>query len=123
MMRKLLIAMLASSAVAGTVPAVAFAHDESGYGSDNDNWNNGGSDYRQFEQEYQHIWQGIQHGLGDGSLTRRQAYQFYREMRYIRARADWQERSGNYDSEDIQARLESLHERMHIAHARGHERM
>jgi hypothetical protein len=33
------------------------------------------------------------------------------------------ERSGRYDPEDTQARLESLHEAMHAAHERGHERL
>ena len=123
-MRKFLIAMMASSALAMSVPVVAQAHnDEPGVASSDDAWNNGGASYADFDQEYQHIWQGIQHGLSDGSYTRRQAYQFYREMRNIRARANWQERSGNYDPQWVQARLESLHERMHIAHEQGHERL
>lgn len=123
-MRKFLIAIMASSALAMAIPVVAQAHnDEPGVASADDDWNNGGANYADFDQEYQHIWQGIQHGLSDGSYTRREAYRFYREMRNIRARAYWEERSGNYDPEDTQARLESLHERMHIAHERGHERL
>jgi outer membrane receptor protein involved in Fe transport len=90
---------------------------------DDDAWNNGGATYADFDQEYQHIWQGIQHGLSDRSYTRREAQGFYRAMQQIRARANWMERSGRYDPEDTQARLESLHEAMHAAHERGHERL
>src|SRR5258708_14307986 len=49
-----------------------------------DDWNNGGDSYAEFNQEYQHIWQGIQHGLSDGSYTRRQAQGFYRAMQQIK---------------------------------------
>jgi hypothetical protein len=87
-----------------------------------DAWNNGGATYADFNQEYRHIWQGIQHGLSDGSYTRRQAQGFYRAMQQIRARANWMDRSGRYDPEDIQARLERLHDTMHDAHEQGHER-
>ena len=94
-----------------------------GGGGDDEAWNNGGASYADFNQEYQHIWQGIQHGLSDGSYTRRQAQGFYRAMQQIRARANWMERNGRYDPEDTQARLERLHETMHAAHERGHERL
>ena len=87
-----------------------------------DTWNNGGASYADFNQEYQHIWQGIQHGLSDGSYTRRQAQGFYRAMQQIKARADWMQRSGRYDPQDTQARLERLHDTMHDAHEQGHER-
>ena len=86
-----------------------------------DTWNNGGDTYAEFDQEYQHIWQNIQHGVSDGSYTRRQAQGFYRAMQQIKARASWMERNGRYDPEDTQARLERLHETMHTAHERGHE--
>ena len=98
--------------------AVQDAHHDDG----DETWNNGGANYADFNQEYQHIWQGIQHGVSDGSYTRRQAQGFYRSMQQIKARADWMERSGRYDSEDTQARLERLHETMHSAHERGHDR-
>lgn len=86
-----------------------------------DQWNNGGATYADFNQEYQHISQGIQHGLSDGSYSRSQARGFYRAMQRIKARADWMERSGRYDPQDTQARLERLHEAMHAAHERGHQ--
>jgi serine phosphatase RsbU (regulator of sigma subunit) len=90
-------------------------------GQSGDTWNNGGDTYAAFEQEYQHIWQTIQHGVSDGAYTRRQAQGYYRAMQQIRARANAMERQGRYDPEDTQARLERLHETMHAAHERGHE--
>lgn len=123
-MRKFIVAMMASSALAMMIPVIAQAHDnETGVASAEEEWNNGGATYQDFDQEYQHIWQGIQHGLSDGSYTQREAYQFYREMRNIRARASWEERQGYYAPEEIQARLERLHQRMHTAHERGHDRL
>ncbi|MDB5416836.1 MAG: hypothetical protein JWP50_255 [Phenylobacterium sp.] len=121
-MNKLLVALLATSAIGLGAPAVATAHPDDGYAAQDD-WNNGGDSYDEFNQEYQHIWNGIQHGLGDGSYTPRQAQQFFRAMQQIRARADWMERSGYYDPQDIQNRLERLHDYMHMAHERGHERL
>ena len=125
-MTKWMIALLASSVLAAGVPAIAQAHSDDQYGAyshdDDNDWNNGGASYEQFDEEYRHIWAGIQHGLSDGSYTRREAQQFYREMQRIRARADWEQRNGDYDSDETQARLESPHERMHTAHERGHQR-
>ena len=123
-MKRLLIALAATTVLAAG--GVASAHDfpgqnEGGYDQDED-WNNGGSDYSQFQQEYDHITQGIQHGLSDGSYTRYQAAQYYRELQNIRRWAYYQQENGDYDSGQTQARLERLHERMHRAHARGHQR-
>ncbi len=94
--------------------------DQGQVGGD-DNWNTGGDTYADFNQEYQHIWQGIQHGVSDGSYTRLQAQGFYRAMQQIRARAEYMERSGRYDPQDTQPRLERLHNVMHDAHERGHQ--
>lgn len=119
-MKKVLVALLATSALGLGLPAFAHEHPDAPYVQNND-WNNDVDDYAEFNQEYQHIWQGIQHGVSDGSYSPRQAQQFYRAMQQIRARADWMERSGAYDPEDIQQRLEWLHDRMHVAHERGHQ--
>jgi hypothetical protein len=69
-MKRLLVALLATSTLALAVPA--FAHDPQAPGTD-ESWNNGGATYGDFSQEYQHIWDGIQHGVGDGSYTQAQA--------------------------------------------------
>ena len=121
-MKKLMVALLATSTMAFAVPALAHELTDEATAQD-DNWNNGGGDFAAFDQEYHHIWDSIQHGLSDGSYTPRQARQFYRAMQQIHARADWMERTGAYDPEDIQMRLERLHNYMHIAHERGHERL
>jgi hypothetical protein len=116
-MRKLLLGLMAVSALA--IAAPVFAHeDDQGF---DENWS--AASYQDFTPMYRHIWQGIQHGISDGSYTQWEARRFYRELQSIRARAWWEQRSGNYDPQDIGYRLQSLHERMHIAHERGHERM
>src|SRR5258708_7520484 len=113
-MKRLIVALLATSTMSLAVPAFAHPdHPETPGTVAAEQWNNGGDSYGEFNQEYQHIWQGIQHGLSDGSYTRRQAQGFYRAMQQIKARADWMERSGRYDPQDTQARLERLHEMMH----------
>ena len=120
-MKRLILALVATSTLALAAPAFAHEPGEQGYQSSED-WNNGGDTYANFDQEYQHIWQMIQHGVNDRSYTRYQAARFYRDMRRIRARAYSAQQSGNYDPEDIQNRLEQVHERLHAAHDGGHDR-
>lgn len=110
---------MAASALGLAAPA--FAHPDDGDNGADETF--AAATYQDFSPMYQHIWQGIQHGMSDGSYTRWQGRRFYRELQGIRARAIWEERSDNYDPEDINARLQSLHERMHIAHDAGHERL
>jgi hypothetical protein len=114
-MRKLTLVLLAAAGVALAAPALAHAHDE------DDDWSV--ESYGDFGQQYQHIWRGIEHGLSDGSFTPGQARYFYRALRGIQGRADWEYRTGRFDPDEISARLDELHERMHVAHQRGHERM
>ncbi len=120
-MKRLILALVATSTLALAAPAFAHEPGEQGYESAEE-WDNGGQTYGDFDQEYQHVWQMIQHGVNDRSYTRYQAARFYRDMRRIRARAYYAEQSGNYDPEDAQARLEQLHERLHTAHDAGHDR-
>jgi hypothetical protein len=113
-MKKLLLALLATSTLAVAAPALA--HDEG-----DDDWS--APSYSDFDQQHHPIWDGIQYGLSDGSYTPWQARRFSRELQSIRARAWWEQSRGYYDPEDTDARLESLHTRMHIAHDQGHERL
>ena len=120
-MKRLIVGLMAASAIA--IAAPAFAHND-------DDPNDNGADeeyssqtYEDFTPMYQHIWQVIQHGVSDGSYTSYQARRFYRELQGIRYRASWEERSGQYDPQDISYRLQALHDHMHIAHQRGHDRM
>lgn len=114
-MKKLVLAVLATSVLAMAAPALAHGDDGG------DDWT--AESYGDFSQQYHHIWDGIQHGLSDGSYTPREAQYFYRQLRSIQARAAWENQTGQYDPDEITARLENLHERMHIAHERGHERL
>ena len=114
MKRFVLAALAATSLVAVAAPALAHEGDD-------DDWTV--ESYGAFSQQYHHIWDGIQHGLSDGSYTPREAQYFYRQLRSIQARADWEQRTGQFDPDEINDRLQDLHERMHIAHQRGHERM
>lgn len=114
-MKKLILAALAAASLAA-VAAPALAHE-----GDDDDWSI--ESYDAFAQQYHHIWDGIQHGMSDGSYSPGQAQYFYRQLRGIQARADWEQRTGQFDPEEISDRLQDLHERMHVAHERGHERM
>ena len=111
-MRTIILAGLAAAALAFAGPALAHGDDD---------WT--AESYGDFSQQYQHIWDGIQHGVSDGSYTPWQARRFYRALQDIRAQAYWQERNGDYDAQDIGERLERLHDTMHEAHERGHERI
>lgn len=64
----------------------------------------------------------VRHGLSDGSISRRRAAIFYRELESIRREAYRSERYGNYQHGYIQARMAQLHQRMHLKHERGHDR-
>jgi hypothetical protein len=114
-MKKLVLAALAATSLM-VVAAPALAHE-----GDDDDW--AVESYDSFNQQYHHIWDGIQHGVSDGSYTPREANYFYRQLRSIQARADWEQRTGQFDPEEISDRLNDLHERMHVAHQRGHERL
>jgi hypothetical protein len=119
-MKHLLVALLATSTIALGAPAFAHEGPEQAGAAADEQWSNGGATYSDFNQEYQHIWDGIQHGLSDGSYTRTQAQQYFRAMEEIRARAEAMEQGDRYDPRDTQARLEQLHNVMHDAHERGH---
>ena len=113
-MKKILLALLATSTLAIAAPALA--HD------DDDDWGRAPT-YQSFQEQYRHIWQGIWHGLSDGSYTSVQANYFADQLRSIQRRAYYDTRSGDYDPSWTEAQLDRLHERMHIAHERGHERL
>lgn len=113
-MKKLLLAALAATSLA-IAAAPALAHE-----GENDDWTV--DSYGAFSQQYHHIWDGIQHGISDGSYTPREAQYFYRQLRGIQARAEWERRTGQFDPDEINDRLQDLHDRMHVAHERGHER-
>ncbi len=116
-MKHILLTLLAASSLAAAAPALAHGDDN----GDDEAWT--AQSYGDFSGLYDHIMQGIRHGISDGSYTRWQARRFYRQLQQIRQRADWEQRNGDYDVQDIQYRLQRLHDVMHVAHERGHERL
>jgi hypothetical protein len=115
-MKKVIAILLASSAVL-VVPAVANAHEN--------DWQRESRQYGNFGQELDHLYDGVEHGLSDGSYSRGQARYYYRAINSVRRRLDaYQENDGylnRWEAQDIQNRLESLHQDMHQAHAEGHQ--
>jgi opacity protein-like surface antigen len=120
-MKKLLGALLAAAAI-GAVASPALAHPDDE--DDNGGYSQYFGGYQNFDALYQHDWQGIQHGLSDGSYTPREARYFAMQLRGIRQReAYFRSRDGwlsPQEGRDIQVRLERLHEVMHQAHEDGH---
>ncbi|MDB5465346.1 MAG: hypothetical protein JWQ46_108 [Phenylobacterium sp.] len=119
-MKKLIGALLAAAAI-GAVASPALAHPDD---EDTGNFSQYFGGYQNFDALYQHDWQGIQHGLSDGSYTPREARYFGMQLRNIRQReAYYRSRDGWLspdEGRDIQVRLERLHETMHQAHEDGH---
>ncbi len=109
-MKKLLFGVAAIATFALAAPV--FAHDQ------DEQWSV--DSYSSLPQLDQHIREGIAHGLSDGSFTRREARYFYRQLQTIRYRAQWEDQNDQFDPEDISARLQDLHDRMHEAHEDGH---
>ena len=123
-MKRFLTAVAASALLVAA--GAANAHDlpygqQQGEASQDQEWNNGGADYSQFQQEYDHILQSIRHSMSDGSLSRRQGAQFYRELQSIKRAAYSEEENGDYNSGWVQERLEQLHNRIHATHDREHQ--
>lgn len=120
-MKKLLGALLAAATI-GAVASPALAHPDDE--DDNGGYSQYFDGYQNFDALYQHDWQGIQHGLSDGSYTSREARYFTMQLRNIRQReAYFRSRDGGLspqEGRDIQVRLERLHEVMHQAHEDGH---
>jgi hypothetical protein len=105
--------------------------DRSGYGgvyvqgnvgreTESDYW--GVESYNDFGTDYRHIADNIQRGRENGFYTSYQARGYYQQLQQIRSRADWQQRSGRFDSEDIEMRLTRLRVSMHAAREYGQGR-
>lgn len=120
-MKKLFGVLLAAVAI-GAVASPALAHPDDE--DDNGGYSQYFGGYQSFDGLYQHDWQGIRHGLSDGSYSPREARYFAQQLRDIRQReAYFRSRDGwlsPNEGRDIQIRLERLHEVMHQAHEDGH---
>lgn len=120
-MKMLIAALLATSAVAAAGPASAQRYDGGQYSD----WDRGGQS--RFAQQFDHAYEGIQHGVEDGSYTRWEAQQLYGQVRELRRRlAYYQRNDGRLDGRerrDLEWRLQRLHQVMHDAHEDGHEQV
>ena len=86
---------------------------------EDDYW--GVESYEDFNNDYRHIWMEIRHGREEGSLSRYDADRYIDRLRRIRERADWQQRAGRFDPEDIEAQLRDLRQTIHYARREGQE--
>ncbi len=84
-----------------------------GRDNEGDYW--GVESYDDFNADYRHIADNIQRGRENGFYNSYQARGYFQQLQQIRSRADWQQRSGRFDPEDIEVRLTRLRESMHAA--------
>ena len=121
-MKHLLTALFAATAISA-VAAPAFAHDPAPVNQQQQGRYFG--EYDNFDELYQHDMQMIQHSMNDGAYTRREARMFISQLRSIKQRENYyRSRDGELDpneGQDIQARLERLHDAMHDSHEEGHD--
>ena len=80
---------------------------------ENDYW--GVESHDDFSADYRHIWESIQRGREDGTFTPYEARRYAQQLQQIRTRADWQERRGQFDPQDIEDRLSQLRRVMYVA--------
>jgi hypothetical protein len=91
-----------------------------GHETESDYW--GVESYDDFGADFRHISDSIQRGRENGFYTSDQARTYYQQLRQIRTRADWQQRNGRFDSEDIEMRLTRLRQSMHASREYGRGR-
>lgn len=122
-MRKFLFLAAAYATLAIAAPVSAHEnereHEQPSYSFDR----SGG----EIRQEFDHLEQGIRHGLDDGSLNHWQARGFQQQIWQLRRLESYERyQNGGYLSEwqtrDLNSRLSRLHEVMHFEHEEGHER-
>lgn len=120
-MKHLLTALLAAAAI-GAVSVPALAHEPEQTTQQDGRYF---GEYDNFDELYSHDVGVIQHSLRDGAYTRREARMFMAQLRGIKQRENYyRSRDGELsdnEGEDIQGRLERLHDAMHDAHEEGHQ--
>ena len=124
-MRRVLGVLLASAAMAMALPQSASAHERGQQGRYSD-WEDRDNDaYRRFFEELQHLDEGVEHGLNDGSIDPRDARQFDRAIGSAQQQlASYYRRQGylnRWQVQDIQRRIEQIHVIMHEVHDDGHD--
>lgn len=124
-MRRVLSVLLASAAMALALPPSASAHERGQQGR-YDDWEDRDNDaYDRFYEELQHLDDGVEHGLNDGSIDRHDARQFDRAIGSVQQQLVYYYRKQGYLSrwqvQDMQRRIEQLHILMHDVHDDGHD--
>ena len=124
-MKPIAMTLLAGAMLAASLPAAA--QYSPAYGGpavrhdDNASWSGDVRGYDDFGRLYARIQRRIDHGLRDGSYTRRQADLYRIQARNIRVRADIQQRRGTFDPRETSLLLNRLLDRMQVARVRGRE--
>ena len=103
-MKRHFAALFAAGALIIAVPTAASAQERGYFGQGqyyggqygSSEWNRNNRGYDNLQRQFQHAYDGIQHGLRDGSFNRREA-------------------------RDLDRQLARLHAVMHEAHESGHE--
>ena len=125
-MKPIVMSLIAGAVFAAGVPAAAQYAPYYGNGTavrydDNGGWSGEVRGYDDFSRLYGRIQRRIEHGLRDGSYTRRQADLYRGQARNIRIRADIEQRRGTFDPRETSLLLNRLLDRMQVAHERGHD--
>jgi hypothetical protein len=132
-MKRHLVALFAASALVIAVPTAASAQERGYFGQGQyyggqyggNEWNRNNRGYDNIRRQFQHAYDGVQHGLRDGSFTRREARYFYQVIGELRQRLDFYRYNDGYldrrEARDLDRRLGRLHAIMHQAHENGHE--
>jgi len=81
--------------------------------NESDYW--GVGSYDDFGADFRHISDNIQRGRENGFYTSYQARSYYQQLQAIRTRADYQQRTGRFNPDDIEMRLTSLRQPMHAS--------
>jgi hypothetical protein len=133
MMKRHLAALMAAGALVMAVPTAASAQERGYFGQgryygghyDGADWNRDNRGYYNLRRQVQHAYDGVRHGLRDGSFTRREARYFYQVIGDLRERLDYYRDTDGYldrrEARDLDRRLRRLHAAMHEAHEDGHD--
>ena len=122
-MTRFLGVLLVSAALVGVIPQTASAHERGHQGGC---WEDRDTDaYERFYEELEHLDEGIEHGLRDGSIDLRDARQFDRAIGSVQQQlASYYRRQGyltRWQVQDVQRRIEQLHAIIHEVHDDGHD--
>lgn len=124
-MKRVLGVLFVSAAMALVAPQTASAHERGQQGRYSDWEDRDTNAYGRFYQELQHLDEGVEHALNDGSMDRRDARRFDRAIGSVQQQlAYYYNRQGylnRWQVQDIQSRIEQLHIIMHDVHDDGHD--